>query len=300
MRNRAFTLIELLVVIAIMPSRFARLMVRTRRPAGGPPRSARPSAAFTLIELLVVIAIIAVLAALLLPALERARESARQAVCASNMHQLYVAVVHYAEDHDDRLPYRTGEMNCFIQGCIYTEHAASPLRCFLRYYARAAVGMNKYNKFSDHKSIAFCPSAHSSTKPHTAKWSNWGYSLHGGGVFPGAVNYGTTRLSILGQSEALGPKLLMQDITYGGDGKGGEGWNHERGAHCLVGNGAALWHELSDFRYDGWAMKYYVGTDCWGGFTADGRLAVTYPPTAVHHGAAAEWDKNRRMFGYPR
>lgn len=59
---------------------------------------------FTLIELLVVIAIIAVLASLLLPALGRAKRSARSVACLSNLHQIGLALDLYVQDNKDLLP----------------------------------------------------------------------------------------------------------------------------------------------------------------------------------------------------
>ena len=69
---------------------------------------------FTLIELLVVIAIIAILAAMLLPALQSARERGKEAACVSNQKQMGQALMQYTSDMDGFLPYHkkpTGDNN---------------------------------------------------------------------------------------------------------------------------------------------------------------------------------------------
>jgi len=78
-------------------------------PVGGADMSGG-RAGFTLIELLVVIAIIAILAAILFPVFAKAREKARQASCSSNLKQLTLAILQYAQDYDETLPerYRSG------------------------------------------------------------------------------------------------------------------------------------------------------------------------------------------------
>jgi prepilin-type N-terminal cleavage/methylation domain-containing protein len=79
--------------------------------------------AFTLIELLVVIAIIAILAAILFPVFAKAREKARQTTCASNLNQLGLAFIQYAQDNDSTMPYGSGSGDAKVDfgwaGLIY-------------------------------------------------------------------------------------------------------------------------------------------------------------------------------------
>jgi prepilin-type N-terminal cleavage/methylation domain-containing protein len=108
---------------------------------------------FTLIELLVVIAIIAILAAMLLPALSMAKERGRRVVCMSNQHQVTVATLVYANDADDWLPQRspgTGLEFDYFYSPWETSHLL----------AEAWNGyIPEYDSKSNPTRVFFCPSA---------------------------------------------------------------------------------------------------------------------------------------------
>jgi prepilin-type N-terminal cleavage/methylation domain-containing protein/prepilin-type processing-associated H-X9-DG protein len=80
-----------------------------------------PCRAFTLIELLVVVAIIALLISILLPALNGARQSARTAVCASNLHQILLSTRYYADDVKGYLPWIPGSPSSGYRNAPYQQ-----------------------------------------------------------------------------------------------------------------------------------------------------------------------------------
>jgi len=128
---------------------------------------------FTLIELLVVIAIIAILAAILFPVFARARENARRASCQSNLKQLGLAWMQYAQDYDEKLP---PTYQC--KDSMETHDCSGGVIKY--WFSRADTGLGLLDPYVKNTQVFLCPS----------RSSTYGLNRRAFGLYPGYTTDG--------------------------------------------------------------------------------------------------------------
>lgn len=235
---------------------------------------------FTLIELLVVIAIIAILASMLLPALNSAREKGRSVVCIGNLKQIGLAVEFYADDHTDYLP--TG----IASGLAYPENfwaqyyvpylgsdLNSPELVPITSYVQTHSGESEGKVFTW---VLMCPSTHPS-ECETPAWSSGylgtNYEINRK-LYGSTVNEQITRRKIVSPSRTV----LMAD-----------GFN-PRYDNIATNNGLAYYDGGSP-PWNGWMYGYNFGYNT--------HLTTgNYLCDDGHAGLAADWDASKMAINW--
>ena len=136
----------------------------------GNEKSIRSEILFTLIELLIVISIIAILASLLLPALNKAKQKARSVTCLNNEKQLVLGMLLYANDHND---YTTG---AFFKASIYPTHlGGNMIWPYLIYsYVTGRDAGTIPSSYFVSPTVFFCPDLKNDKgKPRLFGFGNW-------------------------------------------------------------------------------------------------------------------------------
>ena len=198
---------------------------------------------FTLIELLVVIAIIAILAAILFPVFARAREKARQSSCLSNLKQIGLAAVMYAQDYDER----------FVFGFTYYYDSGGTE--WLAWFP------NLLEPYIKNQQIFVCPS-HKQSYSFEQPWGTMYYSYGYNGLpDPGASNkalMGAGASSSLAEIEVPAGTIAFIDATWI-ELDHGAASSYDQFDFMGVGDG-----NISKIHNDGYNATYCDGHAKWG------------------------------------
>jgi len=165
--------------------------------------SNRRARAFTLIELLVVIAIIALLAAILFPVFARARENARRSSCGSNLRQIAMGVLQYAQDYDERMP-------PFFGVNEYVDSTGNTLEASLSFGGFRPL-VEPYMKSSQ---VFACPSDSGSALTPTPYYnrSDWNFSSYGFNGFISTPGQGVAG-KVLAAIDPVSRVVLVAEAT---------------------------------------------------------------------------------------
>jgi len=208
----------------------------------------RRQSAFTLIELLVVIAIIAVLIAILLPSLGKAKERAKRSVCLSNLRQVHLAFTYYANDNNERVPLGYRSASKQFNSMIYSTAAGGQWVLF---------GLLSQGGYQKVPKAWYCPSEtdtkflfNTSDNPWPApgvvptKNIQAGYASRPETQIPDDLGAPPATFTGLPRLRDFALKSIFADLTAAANRVTNR---HREGVNVLFGNGAARWIPLSAF-----------------------------------------------------